>query len=211
MESRARMSEISGRPYWWGFGVGLTILAPTLLLATLLLSPAKASAQQADTLRIALAEDPRVGRPMPPVVLPYVIRTGPGPVEQPFDLAKELGRVVVLVFRGEKDPVSPRARWKSLRSVADSTAWQGVVLAAVSGLPMDSIQRQAAELNLDYKLLHDQNGQLARRLDLNPAASTVLVVARDGRLVYRENRLPLSTLLSMPDLAAAIKTASEIP
>ena len=68
------------------------------LLLTLAMPAAAQAGDQPVRLRLLLDDAPSVGRKAPAIVLPYATRSGVGPADQPFTLAREIGRVVVLVF-----------------------------------------------------------------------------------------------------------------
>ncbi|MGH7584355.1 MAG: hypothetical protein ACREL5_14130, partial [Gemmatimonadales bacterium] len=72
-------------------------------------------------LRLSVQEGAHVGRKAPPIVLPYATRDSAGPTSQPFDLAKELGHVVIVVFYpgsgalGAGPPgAGPSADWRAI-------------------------------------------------------------------------------------------------
>ena len=69
-----------------------------LLLTVAIAREASAQDSSALKLRLSLEEGAHVGRRAPAVLLPYATADSAGPASQPFDLAKELGHVVVLIF-----------------------------------------------------------------------------------------------------------------
>lgn len=138
-------------------------------------------------IRLRVAEDVRVGHPAPAVVLPYATRTGPGPRDQPFDLSKELGHVVVLAFYPGDFTPGCTAEWQALRDRAGSVFPGEVVVAGISVDSIASHVRFAAEYDLPFKLLSDADLTVARRYDAvdgRRARRMVVVVGRDGRVRY---------------------------
>lgn len=144
--------------------------------AALLLSVAGVAGAQ-EPVRAGLVGKPRVGQRAPEIVLPYFTSLGPGPVDQPFRLSAELGRVVVLVF----GPANADW-WRTVAGVADS-AWAGAILIGVIRSASSVVGTLASGLPNDRaKLLPDSEGQAGRSYGVRRGEAAAVVVADDGRV-----------------------------
>lgn len=161
-------------------------------------------------LRLAVEEAPRVGRAAPPLRLPYATREGPGPADQPFDLAKELGRIVVIAFYPGDFTPGCTAEWRAFRDRATALFDADVVVAGVSADSLASHTRFARELDLPFKLLTDPDRRVARRWGASDGRSTrrvVVVVGRDGTVRYVDPAFAALDPASYAALDAAIDAA----
>ena len=164
-------------------------------------------------LRLAVEDTPRVGRKAMPLVLPYATREGLGPADQPFDLSRELGRVVVLVFYPGNFTPSSTAEWQALRDRAATLLTPGVVVVGVSTDSLASHARFAQALDLPYKLLSDRDGAIIQRYGLSDgsrAKRAVVVIGRDGTVRSVDPAFAALDPQSYIHLAAAIRAAQEI-
>ncbi|MEP6590327.1 MAG: redoxin domain-containing protein [Gemmatimonadota bacterium] len=183
-----------------------------LLLAGLL--PAALAAQdRTPTVRLALEDFPKVGRAAPVMVLPYATASGSGPSDQPFDLAMELGNVVVIAFYPGDFTAGCTAQWRAFAARAGSSL-AGVVVVGVSADSLASHQRFAQELALPFKLLSDPDHAVARRwaaMDGPRPRRVVVVVGRDGRVRFIDPAFAEVDPESYARLAAAVVAAKEKP
>lgn len=167
------------------------------------------AAERPLSVKLRLAEEVRVGRPAPPVVLPYATRDGIGPVDQPFTLAKELGRVVVLAFYPGDFTPGCTAEW---RAFAERKAMFGddVVLVGISSDSLATHVRFARELELPYKLLSDTELRVARAYGVADGTRTrraVIVIGRDGVVRHLDPAFAALDPQSYVTLGAAIEAA----
>lgn len=165
-------------------------------------------------VRFALDDPPRVGRAAPPIVLPYATAAGPGPADQPFTLAKELGNVVIVAFYPENFSPSSTAEWRAFRERSAALLDRGTVLVGVSRDSLEAHVRFARELELPFKLLSDPRLEVARRYDAvdgDRARRVVVVVGRDGRVRYLDPAFAALDPESYVHLAAAVAAAKETP
>lgn len=172
-------------------------------LALLALGTGVATAQDRP-LRAGVLGSPTVGKPAPEVVLPYFLATGPGPVDQPFRLSAELGRVVVLVMGGGLDSVS-RLEWGKVTKRIVGLAGRSVVVVGVVRAPSEGVLGLATGLGTEIKFLADSDGRVHRTWGLGRGARSWAgyVVADDGRLLWA-GRLELGTGLGWSDLEGAV-------
>jgi len=187
------------------------------IVAAVLLTGVAPLAAQSDSeplkVRLAVEEAPRVGRKALPLVLPYATREGVGPVDQPFDLSRELGRVVVLVFYPDDFTPSSTAEWQALRDRAATLLTAGVVLVGISTDSLAGHARFAQALDLPYKLLSDREGTIIQRYGLfdgSRARRAVVVIGRDGTVRSVDPAFAALDPQSYIHLAAAIRAAQEI-
>ncbi|MDX2263083.1 MAG: redoxin domain-containing protein [Gemmatimonadales bacterium] len=187
-----------------------------VVVALLLVGTASLPAQSEPEplrLRLAVEDTPRVGRKAMPLVLPYATREGIGPADQPFDLSRELGRVVVLVFYPDNFTPSSTAEWQALRDRAATLLTPGVVVVGVSTDSLASHARFAQALDLPYKLLSDRDGAIIQRYGLSDgsrAKRAVVVIGRDGTIRSVDPAFAALDPQSYIHLAAAIRAAQEI-
>jgi peroxiredoxin len=187
------------------------------IVAAVLLTGVAPLTAQSDSeplkVRLAVEEAPRVGRKALPLVLPYATREGVGPVDQPFDLSRELGRVVVLVFYPDDFTPSSTAEWQALRDRAATLLTAGVVLVGISTDSLAGHARFAQALDLPYKLLSDREGTIIQRYGLfdgSRARRAVVVIGRDGTVRSVDPAFAALDPQSYIHLAAAIRAAQEI-
>jgi len=186
------------------------------IVAAVLLTGVAPLAAQNDSeplrVRLTVEEAPRVGRKALPLVLPYATRDGIGPVDQPFDLSRELGRVVVLVFYPDNFTPSSTAEWQALRDRAATLQASGVVVVGISTDSLAGHARFAQALDLPYKLLSDREGTIIQRYGLfdgSRARRAVVVIGRDGTVRSVDPAFAALDPQSYIHLAAAIRAAQE--
>lgn len=182
------------------------------VIATTALPAAAQDSEQPIKLRLVLDDAPSVGRKAPPLVLPYATRSGVGPAGQPFTLARELGRVVVLVFYPGNFTAASTAEWRALKERAATLAPEGVVVVGISTDSLASHVRFASELELPFKLLSDPDRAIIQRYgvaDGPRARRAVVVVGADGTVRYVDPAFAVLDPESYVHLAAEIRAAKE--
>lgn len=187
-----------------------------LLLVALWLGVAQAAAGQSDSgavrLRLSLEEGVKVGRAAPEIRLPYATQHGLGPADQPFDLSRELGHVVVLAFFPGDFTPGCVAEWQALRERSASLFGSDVVVAGISVDSLASHVRFAQAYDLPFKFLSDTDMIVTRRyafVDGPRSRRAVVVVGRDGRVRYVDPGFAALDPQSYVHLGAAIKAARE--
>lgn len=182
-----------------------------MALATALALAAPLAAQDRPVaVRFRLADEVRIGRPAPAVVLPYATRDGIGPADQPFTLAKELGRVVVLAFYPGDFTPGCTAEWRAFAERAPTLFGEGVVLVGISNDSLATHVRFARELELPFKLLSDADLRVARTYgaaDGARARRVVVVIGRDGATRFVDPAFAALDPQSYVQLGAAIEAA----
>jgi peroxiredoxin Q/BCP len=181
-----------------------------LCLALLVVTAPVAAQDRPVSVRLRLADEVRIGRAAPAVVLPYATRDGLGPADQPFTLAKELGRVVVLAFYPGDFTPGCTAEWRAFAERAKTLFGEGVVLVGISNDSLATHVRFARELDLPFKLLSDPDLRVARSYgaaDGARARRVVVVVGRDGRVRHVDPAFAALDPQSYVQLGAAIEAA----
>jgi peroxiredoxin Q/BCP len=182
----------------------------SLLVTTLGLTPSLAAQDRPVSVRFRLADEVRIGRAAPTVVLPYATRDGLGPADQPFTLAKELGRVVVLAFYPGDFTPGCTAEWRAFAERATTMFGDGVVLVGISNDSLATHQRFARELDLPFKLLSDPDLRVTRAYgaaDGARARRVVVVIGRDGQVRHVDPAFAALDPQSYVQLGAAIEAA----
>jgi peroxiredoxin len=184
-----------------------------MMVAAVGVVPARAQDEPAPLrFRLTLDDAPRVGKAAPPVVAPYATQHGAGPADQPFDLSRELGRVVVLVFYPDNASPASIAEWRALRERAATLTAPGVVLVGISTDSLASHVRFAAELDLPFKLLGDPDRAIIQRYGMSNgprARRAAVVIGPDGVVRYVDPAFAALDSASYLHLAAAVRAAQE--
>lgn len=170
------------------------------------------AAQEPARVRLALEEPPKVGRPAPEVRLPYATADGAGPADQPFDLAKELGRTVVLYLSPSAAAEGTLAEWGALGELLRDPIAAGVVAAVVTPDSLEVVVRQARDGAFPFKLLADPARNVARRFGVpggRRMTPQALVIAPDGRVAWFDSAFRIQDPASAARLVAALRPAKE--
>lgn len=191
-------------------------LSPSLIfvlmsgLPVLALSAQDSAAPFSIGLRVA--DEARVGKSAPDIVLRYATRDGLGPADQPFSLRKELGRVVVLAFYPGDFTPGCTAEWQALRDRAGELFGPEVVVAGISTDSLASHIRFASEFDLPFKFLSDPNLIIAQQYDAadgRHARRVVVVIGRDGVVRYIDRAFAALDPASYVHLGEAVAAATK--
>ncbi|MFN2316999.1 MAG: peroxiredoxin family protein [Gemmatimonadales bacterium] len=137
-------------------------------------------------IRGVMLEDTRPGRSAPTLELPQVTAAGVSPV--PYELAQELGLVVVLSFCPSLADAGCLGVWRGWQEVRQ--VFGGGV--SVVGISTDSTAAAASLVGLAGlrgRFLSDDGGREARRWGVRtprPGQAAVFVISPEGRLEYRD-------------------------
>ncbi len=180
------------------------------LVLTGLLAPVGALHAQdtsAVKLHVTLEEGAHTGRDAPAIVLPYATADSAGPVDQPFDLAKELGHVVVLVFYPGDMSSQSVAQWQAFTHHEASHLARDVVFAGIAPATVAEQVAFARRTGAPFKFLADRDRLTARRYGISRTALAVVVVGRDGRVTWVNDRFAPADPAGYVALDAAIDAA----
>lgn len=182
---------------------GLAMLA---WLAFFAFPPLRLSAQE--PVRAYLMGDPIPGQEAPAFSLLYATADGPGPVDQPFVLRAELGRVVVLAFAAGVNDSSANRLFRSLADQYDGLFPGDVVVAGVLPEPVPQLATWAGSLGFRGKVLSDTGQRVRRMFGVDQRTVAVYVIGIDGRIAWRELRFTPSSASSYARIRAAVEQAA---
>src|SRR6478752_9216809 len=136
-----------------------------------------------------LASGPDVGHRAPTFRLPWANKDGVGPADQPYDLALDRGKTVVVAFYPRDFTSGCTAEMRTFGEQYDSLFGPDVVVVGISTDSLATHTRFATSLNLPFRLLSDPQQQVARKYAANDRSGylrrVVYVVGPDGKVTYR--------------------------
>jgi len=208
MTISARPRTSAPRPDREALGrLALTIFG---LATTLPLLPQPAAAQ----IRGVVVDDPRPGQRAPALVLPESRAAGAageeGPVP-PYDLSRELGRVVVLVFCQRLAEERCSGAWQELARTSGGFP-DNVSVVGITGDPPGQAAEQARVLATGGRLLTDDRLAVSRRWGAGASGRVaVFVVGALGVVGYRDLQFSLSEPEDLDRLRQAVTGAASTP
>ena len=187
----------------------------TVVMALLVLTARAVAAQDSGAvrLRFSLEDGAHTGHRAPAVVLPYATADSAGPATQPFDLAREIDRVVILIFARKDGAPGSADDWRAI-AAHESRLPPGVIVVGITADSVGEHVRFARELQLPYKLLSDRNSSVTRRYGVmrgGKVAPLLVVVGRGGVVRYVDPQFTPRDAASYVQLDAAIRAARERP
>ncbi len=174
------------------------IAAATIVFCLIAAAPVSAQDSSAAAkpssgpLTARMVSGPDVGHRAPMFRLPWANKEGIGPADQPYDLALDRGRTVVLAFYPRDFTSGCTAEMKTFGEQYDSLFGPDVVVVGISTDSLSTHTRFATSLDLPFRLLSDPTQEVARRYASNDRSGylrrTVYVVGPDGKIQYRNLR-----------------------
>ena len=156
-----------------------------------------------------MVSGPDVGRRAPTFRLPWASTEGVGPADQPYDLALDRGKTVVLAFYPRDFTKSSTTEMRTFAERYDSLFGSDVVVVGISTDPLETHSRFAASLALPFRLLSDPIQEVARRYASNDRSGylrrTVYVIGPDGKVQYRNLRFNVLDPKHYAELGAAVR------
>lgn len=156
-----------------------------------------------------MVSGPDVGRRAPMFRLPWASTEGVGPADQPYDLALDRGKTVVLAFYPRDFTHSSTTEMRTFAQRYDSLFGSDVVVVGISTDPLETHSRFAASLELPFRLLSDPTQAVARRYASSDRSGylrrTVYVVGPDGKVQYRNLRFNVLDPKHYAELGAAVR------
>ncbi len=156
-----------------------------------------------------MVSGPDVGRRAPTFRLPWASKDGVGPADQPYDLALDRGKTVVLAFYPRDFTSGCTAEMRTFGEQYDSLFGPDVVVVGISTDSLETHTRFATSLNLPFRLLSDPRQEVARRYASRDGSGymrrTVYVVGPDGKVKYRNIRFNALDPKHYAELGAAVR------
>jgi thioredoxin-dependent peroxiredoxin len=180
-------------------------------VAALLLSTAPAVAQRdSGAVKVVLQGGPEVGRRAPDFSLAWASRDGVGPIEAPYQLASDRGRIVVIAFYPRDFTKGCTAQMQTFAEQYDSLFGPDVTVVGISTDSVTTHRRFAASLGLPFRLLSDPEQRVSKQYSSKDSGGinrrTVYVIGADGRVKYRNLRFNALDPQAYSDLRSAVRT-----
>lgn len=183
---------------------------PAMIVAALLLGAAPVLAQRDSTVKVVLQSGPEVGRRAPDFSLPWANKDGVGPVESPYQLASDRGRIVVVAFYPRDFTKGCTAQMRTFAEQYDSLFGPDVTLVGISTDSVTTHSRFAASLGVSFRLLSDPDQRVSKQYGSKDSGGinrrTVYVIGPDGKIRYRNLKFNALDPQAYSDLQAAVRT-----
>ena len=163
-------------------GVVAMVLAPHVLWA-------QKGESKPITPTAIVVKGPDAGQRAPDFALQWATRDTIGPVDAPFRLADNLGKVALPPFKPPDFTRGSTAQFQAFTAQRDSLFGPEVVVVGISADSLSTHQRFARSLDMPFMLLSDPDQKVSDRY--GSAASgglnrrTVYVIRPDGKVAYR--------------------------
>jgi thioredoxin-dependent peroxiredoxin len=183
----------------------------TLLVALLTTGVPVASAQnkKPENVTAVLLGGPDVGRRAPDFSLPWASKDGIGPIEAPYQLAGDRGKIVVVAFYPRDFTNGCTAEMRTFAQQYDSLFGPDVVLVGISADSIETHKRFAASLSLPFRLLSDPDQRVSKQYASKDKGGynkrTVYVIGPDGRVKFRNMRFNALDPRDYAELRQAIR------
>jgi thioredoxin-dependent peroxiredoxin len=183
----------------------------TLLVALLTTGVPVVSAQnkKPENVTAVLLGGPDVGRRAPDFSLPWATKDGIGPIEAPYQLAGDRGKIVVVAFYPRDFTNGCTAEMRTFAQQYDSLFGPDVVLVGISADSIETHKRFAASLNLPFRLLSDPDQRVSKQYASKDKGGynrrTVYVIGPDGRVKFRNMRFNALDPRDYAELRQAIR------
>lgn len=160
-----------------------------------------------------LVSGPQIGRTAPGIRLPWANKEGVGPADQPYDLALDRGRTVVVAFFPRDFTQGCTAEMRTFAEQYDSLFGPEVTVVGISTDSLQTHVRFAQSLDLPFRLLSDQQQVVARRYGSHDRSGylrrTVYVIGPDGKVTYRNLKFNALDPSHYAELGAAVRRTRE--
>lgn len=183
-------------------------LAGCLLAVQVSLLPAQAASGAATAVMVG---GPKEGAQAPEFSLPWANREAVGPSDDPYQLWRDRGKIVVLAFYPADFTKACTAELQTFGDQYDTLFGSDVVVLGISADSLETHRRFAASLNIPFRLLTDADLHVARKYgskgDGGRPRRTVFVVGPDGRVKYRNLHFNALDPKDYTELGAAVQAA----
>jgi peroxiredoxin Q/BCP len=171
---------------------------------------ASAQNKKPENVTAVLLGGPDVGRRAPDFSLPWATKDGVGPIEAPYQLAGDRGKVVVVAFYPRDFTNGCTAEMRTFAQQYDSLFGPDVVLVGISTDSVETHQRFASSLNLPFKLLSDPEQRVSKQYASKDKGGynrrTVYVIGPDGRVKFRNMKFNALDPRDYAELRQAIRS-----
>ena len=156
---------------------------------------------------------PDVGRRAPDFSLPWANKDGIGPIESPYQLASDRGKVVVIAFYPRDFTNSCISQMRTFAQQYDSLFGPNVVVVGISADSVETHARFAKSLGLQFRLLSDPTQRVSKQYASKDEGGynrrTVYVVGPDGKVRYRNLKFNVLDPSDYAQLRAAVRGIGE--
>jgi thioredoxin-dependent peroxiredoxin len=170
---------------------------------------ASAQNKKSENVTAVLLGGPDVGRRAPDFSLPWATKDGVGPIEAPYQLAGDRGKVVVVAFYPRDFTNGCTAEMRTFAQQYDSLFGPDVVLVGISADSIETHKRFASSLNLPFRLLSDPDQRVSKQYASKDKGGynrrTVYVIGPDGRVKFRNMRFNALDPRDYAELRQAIR------
>lgn len=186
---------------------------PVAVCALLALAGPALAQDAPKSVTAVLVRGPDVGQRAPQFALQWATKDTIGPVADPFRLADNLGKVVVLAFYPRDFTRGCTAQFETLAAQREQLLGPDVVLVGISPDSLPTHQRFARSLDLPFMLLSDPDQAVSRKYgsaaDAGRNRRTVYVLHPDGKVAWRNMEFSALDPKAYEDLGRAIAAARQ--
>jgi peroxiredoxin Q/BCP len=185
------------------------ILSLLVALVVTVVPVAAAQDKKSENITAVLLGGPEAGRRAPDFSLPWATKDGVGPIEAPYQLAGDRGKIIVVAFYPRDFTNGCTAEMRTFAQQYDSLFGPDVVLVGISTDSVETHQRFASSLNLPFKLLSDPDQRVSKQYASKDKGGynrrTVYVIGPDGRVKFRNMKFNALDPRDYAELRQAIR------
>ena len=186
-----------------------TLLFLLVALVVTVVPVASAQDKKSENVTAVLLGGPEAGRRAPDFSLPWATKDGVGPIEAPYQLAGDRGKIIVVAFYPRDFTNGCTAEMRTFAQQYDSLFGPDVVLVGISTDSVETHQRFASSLNLPFKLLSDPDQRVSKQYASKDKGGynrrTVYVIGPDGRVKFRNMKFNALDPRDYAELRQAIR------
>jgi peroxiredoxin Q/BCP len=186
-----------------------TLLFLLVALVVMVVPVASAQDKKSENVTAVLLGGPEAGRRAPDFSLPWATKDGVGPIEAPYQLAGDRGKIIVVAFYPRDYTSGCTAEMRTFAQQYDSLFGPDVVLVGISTDSVETHQRFASSLNLPFKLLSDPDQRVSKQYASKDKGGynrrTVYVIGPDGRVKFRNMKFNALDPRDYAELRQAIR------
>lgn len=161
----------------------------------------------------SVVRGPEVGQRAPQFALQWATRDTIGPVAEPFRLADNLGKVVVLAFYPRDFTRGCTAEFQAFAERREQLFGPDVVVVGISSDSLPTHQRFARSLDLPFMLLSDPDQSVSKKYGSAGEGGlnrrTVYVIRADGKVAWRNMEFIALDPKAYEELGRAVAAARQ--